>query len=990
MSFRIDADATHRYNENGRITSLSRAQQQAFSQAISEALQAREQAGGSGEINEFDERLVVVEKNDSLWTIADQFDVSHQELIELNESLLNSNPNLVEPGDVLFLPNTSPEEAANTPLNQLGVPEGEQGFVQNLYERGNALEYADDPGAIDFDAEVGEIATDINAYLEALPPESRQAALQRLYDHDWVDAGPTQMAIEQAAESSGIQLADSGHTGVESEAAARNILAEAQTETDPSEALRVFEEAYANASPGVQMALDRTDGAREVANNAASELVSEIETDDPGEALQALEGAYANASERLGDALDRSPAAQEIIDNAADWATDPLINSDLDREQPGAPTLESMQRLETLTADLDPEIAAKVVEAMMPRLEEAQQHYLDNGYGGVQIGPEGTSSLITVLDRIASTTSGQEAATQFAEMGLFDMNSVRSAVYEAVSNGESIPAYALTIASMEGVDASVLNDILSTVEGTRDHDIADLAEDYSAHLEELSYLISNGGAAMTEEQLEAAIQDYIEQKGPEWQSRLDELEGQLADRGSGLLSQIQQLQNLPDETRADHQERINNLLDDPNAQLAVSMALRDLPELVKGEAGQELIRLFSELGISGSDSPLATNLVGAYLRENVMIPAGNIDPSDPASLQQARDQLTEALANNPELANLLGISSNQLGEISDAFLELVPEHADEFNAERYGIDAIRNFNNALDTFDAQLRDAPFNRLFRASALAIVGSGFANAIQAYGENPSLRAQLQLAVDSARVGVDSAQLVTSLLTSNESGLTNGLKLGGKMVHLLGASLAAVDAMARLSHGDYLGAGLNAAAAGGVSYAVFGSSSLAGPIGFTVAGVATVGLFVWDGIQNSQHNSRFETETTAAFLRHSGFNDEAASALIDQSGEGYSPVPLLMRYGELNGLTQEETVNWINSIASGEDGPAKLAALRDNLHHTLDEIDGDISRFQATAENDDLRIADTEQRPWFANTGDARPESAAQLDAVLAALDIDAPVA
>src|SRR5690606_24719255 len=110
-----------------------------------------------------------------------------------------------------------------------------------------------------------------------------------------------------------------------------------------------------------------------------------------------------------------------------------------------------------------------------------------------------------------------------------------------------------------------------TVEGTRDHDIADLAEDYSAHLEELSYLISNGGAAMTEEQLEAAIQDYIEQKGPEWQSRLDELEGQLADRGSGLLSQIQQLQNLPDETRADYQERINNLLDDPNAQLAVSM-----------------------------------------------------------------------------------------------------------------------------------------------------------------------------------------------------------------------------------------------------------------------------------------------------------------------------------------------------------------------------------------------------------------------------------
>src|SRR5690606_37668668 len=188
---------------------------------------------------------------------------------------------------------------ANAPLNQSGIPEGEQGFVQNLYERGNALEYADDPGTIDFDAEIGEIATDIGAYLEALPPESRQEALQRFYDNDWVDAGPAQMAIEQAAEMANIQLTDSGHTGMQSEAAARDIIAEAQAETDPTEALRVLEELYGNASPSVQTALDRTEGARTIADNAASELVEGIKTDDPAEALQELEGVYTNASERL-------------------------------------------------------------------------------------------------------------------------------------------------------------------------------------------------------------------------------------------------------------------------------------------------------------------------------------------------------------------------------------------------------------------------------------------------------------------------------------------------------------------------------------------------------------------------------------------------------------------------------------------------------------------------------------------------------------------
>ncbi|HET8791153.1 MAG TPA: hypothetical protein VFM75_08070, partial [Modicisalibacter sp.] len=222
------------------------------------------------------------------------------------------------------------------------------------------------------------------------------------------------------------------------------------------------------------------------------------------------------------------------------------------------------------------------------------------------------------------------------------------------------------------------------------------------------------------------------------------------------------------------------------------------------------------------------------------------------------------------------------------------------------------------------------------------------------------------------------------------TNALKLGGKFVHILGAGLAGADALARLSRGDVVGAGLNVAVAGGVGYSIFGSSSLAGPIGFGIATVATLGLFAWDGIQNVQHNNRFQTPTTAEFLSHAGFNEEAAQALSDQSGEGYSPVPLLMHYGDLQGLTPEQTVAWINGIAGGDNGPAKLAALRDNLHNTLDEINGDISQFPATADNDDLQIWDTQQRPHFAAVGEAQPESAAQLEPILAALDIVSPEA
>lgn len=984
MAFRIDTEALRRYGENGGTTGLSQAQQDAFSAAIDEALRARDEADGRGEIDETEERVVIVENGDSLWEIAEEFDVSYEELRDRNAAT-GSN---IDPGEALFIPHTSPEEAAETPLNSQGIPEGEEGFADNLYERGNTLEYADDPSAIDYDAETSEIASDIQAYIEPLPPDAREGALQRLYDRDWVDAGPTQAAIEQAAESTGITLAESAHTGPETEAAARDIIADAQAETDPSEALRVLEEGYASASPAVQTALDRSSEVSGIADRAAENLVSQIDQDDPAQALQDLETAYENApSDRVRNALDSSDTVQEIIDNAADWAAEPL-NGDLDEEMPGALTRQTMERLETLTEDLDPEIAAEVVDAMTSRFEEAQQHFRDEGYAGLELHQNGTTALLTVLDRVEGTTKGDAAAQQFAEMGLFNMDTVRQAVNQAIDEGTDIPGYALTIASMEGVD--YLDEILSTVESERDHSVSDLVEDYGEHLEELGFLISNGGAAMTEEELQTAIQDYIDEKGPEWQERLEELEEQLAESGESLLSYAQQFQNLPDDVRSDYQERILNLVDDPNAQLAVSMALRNVPDLTKGESGQELIQLFNELGISGSDNPLANNLVSAYMRENIMIPAGDIDPSDPSSLQQAREQIEGALDNNPELANLLGITSNELGQLTDAFLDLVPEYSDEFNAERYGIDAARNFNNALDTFDGITRDAPFNRLFRTTALAIVGSGLSNAIEQYGEDPSLRNALQVAVDGARVGIDGAQFVTSLLTSNESGFTNALKMGGRFVHLLGAGLAAADGLGRLANGDLFGAGLNGLAAGGVLYALYGTSSLAGPIGFTVAGVATVGLFVWDGIQNAQHNNRFQTDTTAAFMEHAGFNEEAAQALKDQSGEGYSPVPILMRYGELKGLTPEQTVEWVNSIADSEDGSTKLAQLRDNLHHTLDDIDGDLSKFNATADNDSTEIFDTQDRPWFANGGDGSPDSAAQLDAILAVLEIDVPVA
>src|SRR5689334_7320080 len=106
-----------------------------------------------------------------------------------------------------------------------------------------------------------------------------------------------------------------------------------------------------------------------------------------------------------------------------------------------------------------------------------------------------------------------------------------------------------------------------------------------------------------------------------------------------------------------------------------------------------------------------------------------------------------------------------------------------------------------------------------------------------------------------------------------------MAGRSVHVLGATIASAVGLNRLGQGDYLGAGLSFAVAGGVTWGALGSSAFAGPIGFGIAAVGTLGLWIYDGIRSTAHNSRFEGETTSNFLKQANFDADAAHELADQ---------------------------------------------------------------------------------------------------------------
>ena len=702
---------------------------------------------------------------------------------------------------------------------------------------------------------------------------------------------------------------------------------------------------------------------------------------DTRQQLEALSQHYQSAPVAIRSNLLADPRTTNLFDAAARYANEPLSQASTDPRNPDVlpQTNEAITRLERITAGLDPKVAAGIVQSALPTYENIFQRLEQFPV----LGFNGTQTAVRIADRVWSAPNGSDLVSRLVGLGTMDVTGVAVPVYEGVG-----PAYLLELGRNGGKiagDVSMFEYSLSGVEQFRNGAIADHAQSYSEHLDELRFLVENGGAAMSPQQLDTAIQSYVKEKGPEWEGRLNELRSQLATDGAALLNQIQQLEaglsTLPADQRDGMRQRIAGLLSSPEAQLTVGMALNQDPQLVKGPAGDALVQTFADLGIVGKDNRLAVVLVSAYLRENVMAPAANIDLANPASVATMRTQLADALRNNAGLAAVLQITPNQLNGVADGMLGLLPEAGTSVDQFEYANNVGRNTNNALDKLDASLgRNSPFNLAFRTSAVAIVGSGLVGAIDRFGDDPRLRNGVDVLLESARVGVDGAQLFAALRDWPEGTGVSALKTAGKFVHVLGASMAGADGLNRLGQGDYVGASLSFVVAGGVTWGALGSSAVAGPLGFGAAAVATVGLWIYDGIRQSNDSNRFQTDTTANFLRHAGFDEQPAHVLNDHSGEGYSIVPLLMRYGELRGLTEAQTVAWVNSI-----DPHRLGVLRDNLHRTIDEIDGDVGRFQQTHSDDRFQVRDTEQRPWFAATGEARPLSGAQLDAILTVLEI-----
>jgi hypothetical protein len=358
---------------------------------------------------------------------------------------------------------------------------------------------------------------------------------------------------------------------------------------------------------------------------------------------------------------------------------------------------------------------------------------------------------------------------------------------------------------------------------------------------------------------------------------------------------------------------------------------------------------------------------------------------------------------------MLGIPKADMDRAIDAVGKSLPEPGETVEQSRAKMAALNDDLNELKSSSGVRSFANTTgpgQMLRLIGLAATGASVANSATAAQTNPTLRNNLKVVIDAVGLGQRTVEILGGMdhLNSDSAAVKHFGSSSRPAVKFLGALSGGFDAWVAFDYfkaGDPLMGSLSAAAAGGTIMAALGTGTMFGPAGLVIVGAAVIGQMI---VADTRDSNRYMTDTSKRFLAHSDLNETAAGALVDQSGDGHSPVPILARYAELKGYRLDQPtdrqrfIDWLNGIP--KEG---LEKLRDNLHHTLDEIGGDPSKLPATA-GSDQSYTDAQRRneryvsgqvyiPSLADkirNGDAAPASAKQIDVALSELGIAVPVA
>ncbi|MDO5625492.1 MAG: LysM domain-containing protein [Pseudomonadota bacterium] len=717
---------------------------------------------------------------------------------------------------------------------------------------------------------------------------------------------------------------------------------------------------------------------------------------EPTAQLQHLNTALQAASPEVRAAAEGSQGYRDLLQGAADWAMEPLGEKGMGGTVPYGSMGERMEgeqamgRLDELTQGLDPEMAARLVERSLPSLAQYGREYNARfGDSGV-IGDQEMAAALRVLDRSADTATGQANMQKMLDMGMWNA----PGAHQHISEGGR-PDFVQAYGRRGATELDTANRVIET--GLQDFR-AQIEQDtkaYTEHMSELAWLVNNHGGAMTPEQLEQAIAKYtqdMEAKKPGWEAKGQELQARLAENGEKLLNQMAALgQTPPGGAIADANMRaLEDVLNDPGAQLAIQTAFQQNPDLVNGPLGDGLLAFFSNPTVKGSAKfadllrKTGQEFANAYVKSKVFSGIEGLDVGNPASVARARQALDEL--RNPRLAGILGVAPGQMDKAVDALDGAIPQAGEsaEAMAER-----LKKLDQELDKIGAFDKTSSMGQLMRGIGLGLAGVGFLASTNKALTDPTVKNTLKAMSDAVGLGQKGADLLVALgKVDADSRLgTFGGKAAGRLLGVLGAGFDAWSAVDSFAAGDTESGLLYSTGAVGGLMAL--GSGPVGWIGLALVGASALGLFLWEGHKaNSTHEPRWDDGRSMRFMQQAGLNEGVARTLADQSSEGHSPLPLLVEYARHKGLDlqqpgdQKKFADWINGLDEQQ-----LTALKERANLTQDDIDGKLESFGAAHANDgdwtDERVAYTSHRDGYQNMKKNPTLSAVQLDKLLQTL-------
>ncbi len=886
-----------------------------------------------------------VEPGESLTQIAEQHKVRLKGLIDANKGL--ADPNKLQPGQHLLIPKAdaapaTPAEATDRALADAKRAQQTLDEVsQSTHGAGAALPY------------LHQQAQDAQARLKVAMQAEIDATIMgrggNVADPWDVAQVADDIAARHAASAESETILRTTVKDIRSDAEVSSILKSARGEQDPAGALRKINADFTNASPDVRRKL-------------------------------------------LND-----PQVQGWVKQSADAATAPL--KDLGNTHywpPQVPATKAAHALDETTKGLDPELGAAVVAQTLPAWEEAKKRFEKGGLHLVD--SQGRQPMVDIANRVSVASSGDGLVRRMIALTGDD---ARALFKDTASGGGT--AYAIELAREAAAQGRpsgpLMEDTLAGVDSFR-HTIDQHTADYAKHFEELGWLVKNHGGTMTPEQLDRAIKDYVDGKPQAWRDEADRLKQQLVDDGEKLLNQMRDLHNLPPELqghRAEVDALYGKITEDPSARMAIRLALEQRPELTGETQSKKLFDVFTNAKLGDQGRKFAMELGTAYVKHQVLPQLEHLDPNNPASVQRAKDAIDKL--ENPRFAAAYGLKPEDMKKAVGLLKQSMPQPGETREAAAARV-------QKLDAKLDEMRSAGGVKAFDKStkigqSLRIVGFGLSavglmKSINAQRDDPSLKNELRVLVDSAGLTQKMSELaLADGMVTEESwvGKFGSAPMVGRygaaeLIGGLGAVLDAWNAYEDFKEDDTTGGLLWSTSAIGGAVATFGAGSIAGPIGIGLVVVATVGIAMHN---QAEVANAHDNDDAARFLEHAdgGLDKATAKALVDQSFEGHSPVPVLYAYAQQKGLTREQTAQWLNGLqASGQ-----LDDVKRQVHPMADSVDGHPNRI-ASGSKEDLTFYQDRYAPSSgprpAPPPEQAPQSYAQLDSWLRFHGIPVPQA